>query len=48
MYEVQLKQYDNKEKLALADLRKIADYPSICDKITEDRVRNEIELQTKK
>ena len=47
-YEVQLKQYDNKEKLALADLRKIADYASICDKITEDRVRNEIELRTKK
>lgn len=47
-YEVQLKQYDNKEKLALADLRKIADYASICDKITEDRVMNEIELRTKK
>ena len=47
-YEVQLKQYDNKEKLALADLRKIADYASICDKITEDRVRNEIALRTKK
>ena len=47
-YEVQLKQYDNKAKLALADLRKIADYASICDKITEDRVRNEIALRTKK
>ncbi|WP_341872504.1 hypothetical protein [Aliivibrio finisterrensis] len=47
-YEVQLKQYDNKEKLTLADLRKIADYASICDKITEDRVRNEIALRTKK
>ena len=29
-------------------LRKIADYASICDKITEDRVINEIELRTKK
>ena len=47
-YEVQLKQYDNKAKLALADLRKIADYASICDKLTEDRVRNEIALRTKK
>jgi len=47
-YEVQLKQYDNKAKLALADLRKIADYASICDKLTEDRVRNEITLRTKK
>lgn len=48
MYEVQLKLYDNKEKLALADLRKIAEYASICDRITENRVRNEIESRTKK
>ena len=47
-YEVQLKRYDKKEKLALADLRKIAEYASICDKITENRVKNEIELRTKK
>ena len=47
-YEVQLKRYDDKEKLALADLRKIADYASICDKMTEDRVKNEIALRTKK
>lgn len=44
-YEVQLKQYDNKAKLALADLRKIAEYASICDKITEDRIKHEIALR---
>ncbi len=47
-YEVLLNKYDCKAKLALSDLRKIADYASICDKITEDRVRNEIELRTTK
>jgi hypothetical protein len=45
-YEAQLKRYDDKEKLALTDLRKIAEYASICDRITEDRVKKEIELRT--
>ena len=45
-YEAQLKRYDDKEKLALTDLRKIAEYASICDRITEDRARKEIELRT--
>jgi plasmid replication initiation protein len=45
-YETQLKRYDDKEKLALTDLRKIAEYASICDRITEDRARKEIELRT--
>ena len=44
-YETQLKRYDDKEKLALTDLRKIAEYASICDRITEDRARKEIELR---
>ena len=44
-YEAQLKRYDEKEKLALTDLRKIAEYASICDRITEDRARKEIELR---
>ena len=47
-YETQLKRYDDKEKLALTDLRKIAEYASICDRITEDRARKEIELRTLK
>ncbi len=47
-YEAQLKRYDDKEKLALADLRKIAEYASICDRITEDRAKKEIELRTLK
>ena len=45
-YETQLKRYDDKEKLALTDLRKIAEYASICDRITEDRAKKEIELRT--
>ena len=45
-YEAQLKRYDDKEKLALTDLRKIAEYASICDRITEDRVKKEIELRS--
>ena len=45
-YEAQLKRYDDKEKLALTDLRKIAEYASICDRITEDRAKKEIELRT--
>ena len=47
-YEAQLKRYDDKEKLALTDLRKIAEYASICDRITEDIARKEIELRTLK
>ena len=47
-YEAQLKRYDDKEKLALTDLRKIAEYASICDRITEDRAKKEIELRTLK
>ena len=47
-YEAQLKRYDDKEKLALTDLRKIAEYASICDRFTEDRAKKEIELRTLK
>lgn len=41
-YEGDLKRYDNKAKLAISDLRKIAEYASICDRITEERVKSEI------
>jgi hypothetical protein len=45
-YEVRLKRYDHHSKLPLSDLRKIAEYASICDRITEERVRKEIYLRT--
>ncbi|GAD31393.1 hypothetical protein L4D04_21850 [Photobacterium angustum] len=44
-YEIQLKRYDDSEKLALSDLRKIAEYASICDSFTENRVKKEIKLR---
>ena len=47
-YEAQLKRYDDKGILSISDLRKIAEYASICDRITEDRARKEIELRTLK
>ena len=47
-YEIQIKRYDDKGILSISDLRKIAEYASICDRITEDRARKEIELRTLK
>jgi plasmid replication initiation protein len=44
-YEVQLKRYDDRAKLPLSDLRKIAEYASICDRITEKRVKKEIDVR---
>ncbi len=46
-YEERLKRYDDKEKIALSDLRKIAEYASICDRNTEIRARKEIKSRTK-
>ena len=47
-YEIQIKRYDDKGILSISDLRKLAEYASICDRITEDRARKEIELRTLK
>lgn len=45
-YEKRLKNYDSREKLSLSDLRKMSEYASICDRITENRINCEIALRT--
>ena len=41
-YEVALKQYDSQEQLALPDLKKLAEYSSICDSYLHNRCLKEI------
>lgn len=41
-YEKALKAHDPSAKMTLPDLRKMADYASICDQVLEDRLRKEI------
>lgn len=50
-YEKALKAYDKYAKMDLPDLRKMAEYASICDTFLEERLRKEIkkrELKSKK
>ncbi|MCD9504791.1 RepB family plasmid replication initiator protein [Photobacterium phosphoreum] len=41
-YEVALKQYDSQEQLTLPDLKKLAEYSSICDSYLHNRCLKEI------
>lgn len=46
-YEIKLKCYDDKDKMALGDLRKMKDYASIFDSALERRLEKEISERSK-
>ena len=47
-YEKTLKEYDNAAKLDIKDVERIAEYSSICDRVTHERVKKELLSRRKK